>query len=83
MNQYHYHPKSFLQRLNQHIDSATQEMALESLGANPYLMSLQFELTSRCNERCIHCYIPNEKKERGIDLPFKLFKKIIKCLCMP
>ncbi len=35
----------------------------------PRVLSLQFELTSRCNERCIHCYIPNEKKNAGIDMP--------------
>lgn len=36
--------------------------------ANPdsksYLRNLQFELTDACNERCIHCYLPDAKKDR-------------------
>lgn len=34
--------------------------------SNPQLMSFQMELTSRCNERCVHCYIPHELKEGDI-----------------
>ena len=29
---------------------------------SPRIFSAQIELTNRCNERCIHCYIPHEKK---------------------
>lgn len=35
----------------------------------PFLHTLHLELTSRCNERCIHCYIPSEIKGNGIDFP--------------
>lgn len=59
------------------INKSTQETILDLTGERPYLMSLQFELTSKCNERCIHCYIPNSKKDKGIDLPFNLFKKVL------
>ncbi len=38
---------------------------------------LQIELTNRCNERCIHCYIPNSIKNKGQDLSIVEFKKII------
>lgn len=30
----------------------------------PYLRNLQIELTDACNERCIHCYLPNAKKDK-------------------
>jgi radical SAM protein with 4Fe4S-binding SPASM domain len=35
--------------------------------SNPQLTQLQIELTSRCNERCVHCYIPHENKILDID----------------
>ena len=41
------------------------------------LKSLQLELTSCCNERCIHCYIPNSIKNTGKNMTFSCFKSII------
>lgn len=32
---------------------------------NPWLKSIQIEITSLCNERCLHCYIPGENKVHG------------------
>ena len=29
---------------------------------HPRIFSFQFELTSRCNERCRHCYLPGDRK---------------------
>jgi len=34
----------------------------------PQILGLQVEISSRCNERCIHCYIPNTSKKNGVDI---------------
>lgn len=32
------------------------------------LTSVHIEITSKCNERCIHCYIPHDKKIKTLDI---------------
>ncbi len=59
----------FTQITEQHVGENTQDYMLEATQRKPRLNGLQFELTSRCNERCIHCYIPNGKKNAGHDMP--------------
>ena len=34
---------------------------------NPMIYNFQIEITSKCNERCIHCYIPHENKTKDIE----------------
>lgn len=34
---------------------------------HPFLETFHIELTSKCNERCVHCYIPHENKNTDID----------------
>lgn len=41
------------------------------------LNALVFELTDKFNERCIHCYIPNDTKNTAQFLPFCKFTKVI------
>lgn len=41
------------------------------------LRNLQIEVTSRCNERCIHCYIPCSDKEKELSIPKKDCLQII------
>ena len=65
------------QATDQKVLSDTEDFLLRHDQQNPRLANLQFELTSRCNERCIHCYIPNGKKKSGFDMSFEKFKFIL------
>ncbi len=74
-------PKTLIDYFPQHtiqeVKRNTEEYLLRHDQKKPRLASLQFELTSRCNERCIHCYIPNGKKNTGFDMTFDRFKYIL------
>jgi len=48
----------------------THDVLLERFKIKPHLVTLQIELTTRCNERCVHCYIPNDNKGSDIDPSF-------------
>ena len=68
---------SFIEELSESQFVVMGESLEELDQRKPRLASLQFELTSRCNERCIHCYIPNGKKNAGFDMSFERFKYIL------
>ncbi len=59
----------FYQETEKPISENTQDFFLEEVQGKPLISNIQFELSSRCNERCIHCYIPNDKKNHGFDMP--------------
>lgn len=67
----------FTQNTKENVSENTQDYFLEEIQGRPQISSLQFELSSRCNERCIHCYIPNEKKNKGFDMPLSKVKSLI------
>lgn len=67
----------FTQSTKEQIWQDTETFLLEHDETKPRLASLEFEITSRCNERCIHCYIPNGKKDAGFDMSFDKFKYIL------
>jgi radical SAM protein with 4Fe4S-binding SPASM domain len=59
--------------LEGHLD--TQDFLKRYFDNKPVLRSLHIEITSVCNERCMHCYIPHENKNHHMDLD--LFNKIV------
>jgi radical SAM protein with 4Fe4S-binding SPASM domain len=67
----------YYQATDEKVSENTQDFFLEEVQGRPLISSLQFELSSRCNERCIHCYIPNEKKNKGYDMPTAKVKNIL------
>ena len=67
----------FTQTTIQSVEESTRDLIWETSQRKPRLNAIQFELTSRCNERCIHCYIPNGKKNHGFDMPTEKVKSII------
>lgn len=48
-------------------DITTGEFMYNFLTKHPRVVGLHIELLSKCNERCIHCYIPHEKKDAQIN----------------
>lgn len=43
----------------------------------PWLNNLQIELTDSCNERCIHCYMPESLKDRADEMDFAAVKDLL------
>ncbi|MEG1567623.1 MAG: radical SAM protein [Anaerovoracaceae bacterium] len=50
-----------------HPNKSTQDFLEEYFEGKPQLTNLHIEITSKCNERCIHCYIPHENKICNIE----------------
>jgi radical SAM protein with 4Fe4S-binding SPASM domain len=69
--------EDYTQQTQEYVPENTQDFFLEEVQGKPMISALQFELSSRCNERCIHCYIPNGKKDSGFDMPTEKIKSII------
>ena len=53
------------------------EFFYEEFHKVPQIFGLQIEVTARCNERCIHCYIPNAKKDGGKDMELALILRVL------
>ncbi|WP_295057467.1 radical SAM protein, partial [uncultured Fibrobacter sp.] len=58
--------------------SDTQEVLGVHYREHPQIHSCQIETTNRCNERCIHCYIPHELK--NVVLPYEVIESVLQQL---
>lgn len=67
----------YTQETKEMVEMNTQEVFFDAIKETTTIINLQFELSSRCNERCIHCYIPNPKKDNGQELPTDKVKELI------
>ena len=52
--------------INKGFEKSTQDFFDEYFKEKPQLTNLHIEITSKCNERCVHCYIPHENKVHNI-----------------
>jgi len=50
-----------------HPEKSTQDFLEEYFKGKPQLTNLHLEIISKCNERCIHCYIPHDYKVSHIE----------------
>lgn len=57
------------------LGDSTQDFFDEYFRGKPQLTNLHMEITSNCNERCVHCYIPHENKIAHMEP--KLFYNIL------
>ena len=48
-------------------DVSSEKFLSDYSKKNPFLFTFHVELTSKCNERCVHCYIPHECKNTDIE----------------
>ena len=56
----------------------TQDVLGSYYREHPQIHSCQIETTNRCNERCIHCYIPHELK--NVVLPYEVIENVLQQL---
>ena len=59
-----------------HHEKSTPDFLEEYFKGKPQLTNLHIEIISRCNERCVHCYIPHDYKVSCIETD--LFYDILK-----
>lgn len=58
------------------LNTSTQAFFHQHFGNEPFPTSVHLEIAAACNEKCVHCYIPQRNKV-GI-MPFDIVKNVIK-----
>lgn len=61
---------NFLNQDRHDVRTDTSEFFYKYFQEHPTIFGMEIEVTSRCNERCIHCYLPNKNRTRDIDRGF-------------
>jgi len=64
-----------------HHEKSTQDFFEEYFKGKPQLTNLHIEITSKCNERCMHCYIPHEDKVNHME-PDLFYNILEQCVNM-
>jgi len=64
-----------------HPEKSTQDFLEEYFKGKPQLTNLHIEITSKCNEKCIHCYIPHDNKVSHIE-PDLFYDILLQCKTM-
>ena len=54
--------------LKPQVEESTAHLLNVYFKDTPHLLTFHIELTSMCNERCIHCYIPHKEKTKEISV---------------
>ncbi|MBU1632676.1 MAG: radical SAM protein, partial [Nanoarchaeota archaeon] len=63
---------NFMQQTKKPVFTDTADFFNDYFRQNPTIFGIHMELTSKCNERCLHCYIPHENKTKQMELSFAL-----------
>jgi radical SAM protein with 4Fe4S-binding SPASM domain len=68
--------RDYIQREND-TSLDTSVYMMEKIKNRKTVFRIEVEVTARCNEKCIHCYIPVSKKENGNHIDTSLLFKVM------
>lgn len=81
------HGETLQQREFTYANKSRLEMEFDNMSAliedgiittEKHIRNLQIELTDMCNERCVHCYLPNSKKDKSLALDFATVERVLR-----
>lgn len=70
----------YFMRENSEVKSTNSDITVDNcsksiFSQNDFLRSIHIEVANECNERCIHCYIPHQRKNKAINT--EMFYRIV------